>query len=33
MATAAAFEPSTRRLLVTGKLWPMIFEITLVPAE
>lgn len=28
-----AYEPSTRRLLVTGKLWPTIFEIALVPAE
>lgn len=28
-----AYEPSTRRLLVTGKLWPVIFEIALVPAE
>ena len=28
-----AYEPSTRRLLVTGKLWPVMFEIALVPAE
>lgn len=27
------YEPSTRRLLVTGKLWPVMFEIALVSAE
>jgi len=26
-----AYEPSTRRLVVTGKLWPVMFEITLPP--
>ncbi len=28
-----AYEPSTRRLLLTGKLWPVMFEVALVPAE
>ncbi len=28
-----AYEPSTRRLLLTGKLWPVMFEVELVAAE
>lgn len=28
-----AYEPSTRRLLVTGKLWPVIFEVRLRPVS
>jgi glutamine cyclotransferase len=26
-----AFDPAANRLFVTGKLWPKLFEITLVP--
>jgi glutamine cyclotransferase len=28
-----AYDPSTKRLFVTGKLWPSIFELRLVPKQ
>jgi len=31
VANGIAYDPATRRLFVTGKLWPKLFEIKLKP--
>jgi glutaminyl-peptide cyclotransferase len=28
-----AYDPATKRIFVTGKFWPTLYEITLTPAE